>query len=80
MAQILFEIVLRNFPPEFFLNEPSSTPGEEKRSGNAEYAAKLVEQFMPYSERHFARLNKLSQQIMFIDFAWSTMKLDDSEM
>lgn len=61
----MFELVLRNYPPETFMNESDN-----------EYATKLVEQFMPYTERHGTRLNKLAQQIMFIDYCWQNMKLN----
>ena len=64
VAQCVFEIVLRHFPPETFLDH-----------NHGELATKLVEQFMPYSERHYARLNKLSQSVMFIDYLWHNMKL-----
>lgn len=66
IGQIVFESIMRNYPPEFLINE-----------SNSEFAAKIIEQFLPYSERHFARINKLSQQIMFIDFAWQNMKLEN---
>lgn len=58
--------MLKNYPPEFFITD-----------ANSEFAVKIVEQFLPYTERHFVRLNKLEQQIMFIDFAWQNMKLED---
>ncbi len=44
---------------------------------NLEFSSKFVEQFLPYTERHNVRLNKLAQQIQFIDFAWSNMKIDN---
>lgn len=66
LSQALFEIILRNFPPEFLIES----------NDNLEFSSKLIEQFLPYTERHNARLNKLAQQIMFIDYAWANMKLD----
>ncbi|RNA33216.1 transducin beta 3 [Brachionus plicatilis] len=69
IAQVVFELIMRNYPPEFLIDE-----------SNYEFAAKIIEQFLPYSERHFARLNKLSQQIMFLDFAWQNMKLEDKKI
>ena len=66
IAQSVFEVVFRNYPPEFLL------------CNSSELGPKLIEQFLPYTERHQARLNKLAQQLMFIDFTWSSMKLADS--
>ena len=28
-------------------------------------------------ERHYARLEKMMQQIMFVDFTWNNMKLEE---
>lgn len=36
-----------------------------------------VESLLPYSDRHFIRLNKVAQQATFIEFAWQNMKLAD---
>ena len=69
IAQILFEIIFRNYPPDFLIDEENH---------DSEFATKLVEQFMPYTERHYSRVNKLAQQVMFIDFAWQNMKLDNN--
>ncbi|CAF0778878.1 unnamed protein product [Brachionus calyciflorus] len=69
IAQIVFELILRNYPPEFLVDNT-----------NSEFAPKLIEQFLPYTERHNARLSKLAQQIMFIDFAWQNMKLEDKNI
>ncbi len=66
-AQIVFELIMRNYPPEFLV----------ENGNNFEFSSKLIEQFLPYTERHSVRLNKLAQQIMFIDFAWSNMKLNN---
>jgi U3 small nucleolar RNA-associated protein 13 len=71
VAQNVFELILKNYPPELLLDDHSS---------NYEFASKLIEQFLPYSERHFNRVNKLAQQVMFIDFAWQNMKLDDDSL
>lgn len=71
LAQTLFELVLRNYPPEFF------TDAGGVDSETTVNASKLVQQFMPYSERHYSRLNRLVQQLMFIDYAWSNMKLNE---
>jgi hypothetical protein len=60
-------LLLKNYPPEQLLDNTS----------NYENASKLIEQFLPYTERHYTRMNKLAQQIMFIDFAWQNMKLED---
>ncbi len=68
LAQIVFETILKNFSPEFLMNET-----------NTEFVSKLIESFLPYSERHYSRLSKLAQQIMFIDFAWQNMKLENSD-
>jgi len=68
LSQALFELIVRNYPPEFLLEAGNSL----------EFGSKLIEQFLPYTERHGARLNRLSQQIMFIDFAWSNMKLQET--
>jgi U3 small nucleolar RNA-associated protein 13 len=69
IAQIVFELILRNYPPEFLTD---NTTNEQM-----EFASKIVEQFLPYTERHYSRLNKLAQQCMFIDFAWQNMKLEN---
>ena len=60
-------MIVRNISPEFLLDET-----------NQEYASKLIEEFLPYTERHYNRLSKLAQQIMFIDFAWQNMKLENT--
>jgi U3 small nucleolar RNA-associated protein 13 len=64
---VVVELVLKNYPPEFLIENES----------NYEFASKLVEQFMPYTERHYSRLNKLAQQCMFIDFTFQNMKLNN---
>ncbi len=69
IAQVAFELILRNYPPEFLTDNISNE--------QVEFASKLVEQFLPYTERHYSRLNKLAQQCMFIDFAWQNMKLEN---
>jgi U3 small nucleolar RNA-associated protein 13 len=71
IAQIVFELVLRNYPPEFLTADNNASREE------SELAQKLVEQFLPYTQRHYSRLNKLAQQCMFIDFAWQNMKLEN---
>jgi hypothetical protein len=51
---------------------------DESQTSNNEYVTKLLEQFLPYTERHSARLGKLAQQIMFIDYCWQNMKLNEN--
>ncbi|CAF5032991.1 unnamed protein product, partial [Rotaria magnacalcarata] len=31
---------------------------------------KCVESLLPYTERHMARIERLSQQVLFLDFSW----------
>ena len=63
----MFELLLKNYPPEELLDN----------SSNYEFASKLIEQFLPYTERHYTRIGKLAQQVMFIDFVWQNMKLEE---
>jgi len=34
-----------------------------------------IEALLPYTERHFQRMNRLLQQSMFVDYTWQSMKL-----
>jgi hypothetical protein len=68
IAQVVIEVILKNYGPEFFLDE-----------SNKEFTQKFVEDTLPYTERHAARIDKLCQNVMFIDFAWQNIKLDMNE-
>ncbi|CAF0814946.1 unnamed protein product [Adineta ricciae] len=35
---------------------------------------KCVESLLPYTERHMSRIERLSQQVLFLDFSWHSMK------
>lgn len=35
----------------------------------------VIESLLPYTERHFDRVNKLFHQSMFVNYSWETMKL-----
>eukprot|EP00112_Aurelia_sp_Birch-Aquarium-sp1_P018301 Seg435.11 transcript_id=Seg435.11/GoldUCD/mRNA.D3Y31 product="Transducin beta-like protein 3" protein_id=Seg435.11/GoldUCD/D3Y31 len=39
-----------------------------------------VEALLPYTERHFNRLNRLLQQSTFLDYTWQSMKLTTQEI
>ena len=66
MAQQVAELIFRNFPPECFVDDD-----------NVELGTLVVEQFLPYTQRHYARINRLAQEAAFIDYVYSNMKLDD---
>ena len=38
-----------------------------------------IEGLLPYTERHLNRLNRLQQQVTFVDFVWENIKLPQSE-
>jgi hypothetical protein len=52
---------------------------EEDDGPKAINAKKFIEHVLPYTERHSARLNRMAQQIMFIDYLWHNMKLNDDQ-
>ncbi|XP_041063249.1 transducin beta-like protein 3 isoform X2 [Carcharodon carcharias] len=69
-AQSIVQILLRNEAPEQLLQY------------NGIKAA--VEGLIPYTERHFQRVNRLFQASMFLDYMWQNMRLteksSDSDM
>ncbi|XP_078414788.1 transducin beta-like protein 3 [Cetorhinus maximus] len=69
-AQSIVQILLRNETPEQLLQY------------NGIKAA--VEGLIPYTERHFQRVNRLFQASMFLDYMWQNMRLteksSDSDM
>jgi hypothetical protein len=56
---------MKNFGPEFFLDE-----------ANRDFTQKFIEDALPYTERHAARIDKMCQNVMFLDFAWQNIKLN----
>ena len=68
LAQTVLELVFKSVSGEFLMKEE-----------NHEFATKLIEDFLPYTERHYTRVNKLLQQAQFIDFVWENMKLKDND-
>lgn len=69
IAQTVYELIFRTYPPEVLCQ------GEHIDLGR-----QLVEQFLPYTERHYARINRLAQQVSFVDFLWNNMKLEELKL
>ncbi|CAF2157169.1 unnamed protein product [Rotaria magnacalcarata] len=64
-AQIIIKMLLSIVTPDKILKLPNGQ--------------KCVESLLPYTERHMARIERLSQQVLFLDFSWHSMKyLDQS--
>ncbi|XP_062820586.1 transducin beta-like protein 3 isoform X1 [Anolis carolinensis] len=63
-AQTVLETLLKNEAPESLLQY--------------EGVKGAVESLLPYTERHFQRLNRLLQASTFVDFLWQNMKLPDA--
>nr|XP_034311300.1 transducin beta-like protein 3 [Crassostrea gigas] len=59
-AQFVLNTVLKTYPPEEILKFPN--------------IKSTMEAFIPYTERHFQRMNRLLQQAMFLEFTWSCMR------
>ncbi|RWS08046.1 transducin beta-like protein 3 [Dinothrombium tinctorium] len=62
-AQRVLRIIFSEMPPETLLKIPE--------------AKETVESLLPFTERHFNRLSYLHQQVNFMEFLWSNMKLTD---
>jgi hypothetical protein len=63
VAQVVIEAALKNFGPEFFLDE-----------ANLDFTQKFIEETLPYTERHADRINKMCQNVEFLDFVWHNIK------
>ncbi|XP_035695414.1 transducin beta-like protein 3 isoform X2 [Branchiostoma floridae] len=59
-AQAVLSIILKNFPPDQLAQFPSIKTA--------------IEGLVPYTERHFQRLNRLLQQAMFVEYTWQQMR------
>ncbi|XP_066291530.1 transducin beta-like protein 3 [Branchiostoma lanceolatum] len=59
-AQAVLSIILKNFPPDQLAQFPSIKTA--------------IEGLVPYTERHFQRLNRLQQQAMFVEYTWQQMR------
>ncbi|CAF1358144.1 unnamed protein product [Rotaria sordida] len=66
-AQIIIKVLLSIMTPDKILKLPNGQ--------------KCVENLLPYTERHMSRIERLSQQVLFLDFSWHSMKyLDQSNI
>ncbi|XP_033631060.1 transducin beta-like protein 3 [Asterias rubens] len=68
-AQTVIAIILRQVTPDDLLTFPSMQ--------------QTLEGLIPYTERHFERMNRLLQQAMFVEYTWQCMRratgpVDDS--
>ncbi|XP_073250807.1 transducin beta-like protein 3 isoform X1 [Porites lutea] len=61
VAQTVLSIILKNKTPYELMNRPNMK--------------ETVEALIPYSEKHFQRMNRLLQQMEFIEYTWQSMKL-----
>ncbi|XP_062581560.1 transducin beta-like protein 3 [Saccostrea cucullata] len=59
-AQFVLNTVLRTYPPEEILKFSN--------------IKSTMEALIPYTERHFQRMNRLLQQAMFLEFTWGCMR------
>ncbi|XP_061191404.1 transducin beta-like protein 3 [Saccostrea echinata] len=59
-AQFVLHTVLRTYPPEEILKFSN--------------IKSTMEALIPYTERHFQRMNRLLQQAMFLEFTWGCMR------
>ncbi|KAK6169135.1 hypothetical protein SNE40_020244 [Patella caerulea] len=58
-AQFVIGIVLKSFSPNQLVEFPN--------------IQSTLEGLLPYTERHFRRMNRLLQQSMFVDYTWACM-------
>ncbi|XP_064470789.1 transducin beta-like protein 3 [Ornithodoros turicata] len=65
-AQAVLFIALNTYSPDALLKMPN--------------ARSNLEGFLPYTERHFQRMNRLNQQALFLEYLWSNMKIADIDM
>lgn len=61
VAQTILNIAFKKFSPQELMKFPQIKT--------------IVEGFLPYSERHLNRFNRMSQQATFIEFVWKNIKL-----
>ncbi|XP_048761757.2 transducin beta-like protein 3 [Ostrea edulis] len=59
-AQFVLNTVLKTYPQDEILKFPN--------------IKSTMESLIPYTERHFQRMNRLLQQAMFLEFTWSCMR------
>ncbi|XP_076309508.1 LOW QUALITY PROTEIN: transducin beta-like protein 3 [Tachypleus tridentatus] len=64
-AQTVISIILKSYSAEELLGFP-----EMKEN---------VQSLLPYTERHFQRMNRLFQQATFLDYMWQCMKLREDK-
>ena len=64
-AQLVVNLLLRLRPPEAWLKMPGCRA--------------ILEGLLPYTERHFERMNRLLQSISFIDYTATCLKLTSRE-
>ena len=66
MAQTLLELVLRTRDLERLVDEVPDIVA-------------IVESLAPFTQRHYDRLQLLTQQATFLDYLWNSMKLDSAD-
>lgn len=64
VSQTVLSMILKQHSPTWLTDRP------EMRE--------RIEALLPYTERHFERMNRLLQQSMFVDYTWDAMKLSSS--
>ncbi|XP_022240688.1 transducin beta-like protein 3 isoform X2 [Limulus polyphemus] len=64
-AQTVISVILKSYSAEELLEFP-----EMKEN---------VQSLLPYTERHFQRMNRLFQQATFLDYMWQCMKLGEEK-
>nr|XP_002734280.1 PREDICTED: transducin (beta)-like 3 [Saccoglossus kowalevskii] len=60
-AQTVLQLILCSISPDDLMAYP--------------HAKECVQAFLPYTERHFQRMNRLLQQSMFIEYTWHKMRM-----
>lgn len=63
VAQTVLSIILRSKSPYDLMDRPNIKD--------------TLEALIPYSEKHFQRMNRLLQQVEFTEYTWQSMKLSD---
>jgi len=63
VAQAVLSIILKSKSPFELMNKPNMKDA--------------IEALIPYSEKHFQRMNRLLQQMEFTEYTWQSMKLSD---
>ncbi|XP_070581106.1 transducin beta-like protein 3 isoform X2 [Ptychodera flava] len=64
-AQTVLKVVLQKIHPEDLVKYPN--------------VKECLEGFLPYTERHFQRMDRLLQQSMFVEYTWQKMRLVSGE-